>query len=196
VTGIQNINAIWSSYEKGQDQERETTDAERHADAKPSHPLADYVGKYAADGYAPFVIKQEGEQLYDWLGGEWWNLDHYHYDVFELDMKHFELHMKIAFQTDTRGAIVSLSIPIEPAVKDVIFTRRPVSLSPEQMAALTGEYDLPFEGLMLTILHKSDGKLFAQITGQTEIELIPYRMTADSSEFNFKDQPNVSVAFT
>jgi hypothetical protein len=77
----------------------------------------------------------------------------------------------------------------------VIFTRRPVSVSPEQLAALTGEYDLPFEGLILTIAHKSDGRLFAQVTGQSETELIVYRVTENSAEFTLKDQPNASLEF-
>jgi hypothetical protein len=188
-------HAVWAEMEKGQDQEREVTDDQRVPNTTPSHPLADYTGEYAADGYADFRVRQEGDQLQGWLGGQWWSLNHYHYDVFELNLERFEIHIKMVFHTDTRGAVAAVSMPMEATVKDVLFTRKPVALSTETLESLAGVYALPFEGMLLTIKHKPDGKLFAQVTGQAEVELVPYRADTNSTEFNLEDQPNVTLAF-
>lgn len=188
-------HGMFDAMFQGQDQERATTDTERHTNAPPSHPLSDYTGEYAAQGYADFAVKVEGEDLFGWLGGEWWKISHYHYDIFELHIDRFSLHVKLTFHTDTRGTVTSLSFPVEPAVKDVVFTRKPVVLSAVLAEALAGIYDMPFEGLMLTIRHKGDGKLFAQTTGQSEAELIPYQVVDGGAEFSFKEQANVSLKF-
>jgi CubicO group peptidase (beta-lactamase class C family) len=188
-------HAIWAEFEKAQDQERETTDTERVPNAPPTHPLSDYEGEYVADGYADFRVTVDGDRLAGFLIGNWWPLNHYHYDVFELDLDRFELRMKITFQTDTRGNIVSASIPIEPTVKEIVFTRKPVVLGGDLLQSLAGVYDFPLDGVYLTVTHKPDGKLFAQLTGQPEIELIPYQATDGGAEFNLKDQPNTRLEF-
>jgi CubicO group peptidase (beta-lactamase class C family) len=190
-------HAIWAEFERGQDQERDTTGTERAADTTPSHPLADYVGEYSADGYADVSVKQEGDQLYGWLAGGWWKLEHYHYDIFELDLDRFELHLKVAFHMDTRGTVYALSLPIESAVADVMFKRKPVTLNADVLNALAGEYDMPFEGMTLSIKIKADGKPFGQMTGQSEFELLPYRVSGnDTVEFMVKGISNLSLVFS
>lgn len=188
-------HAIWSEMFKGMDQERDTTDAERVPDTQPSHPLSDYAGVYAADGYADFSVRVEEDSLQGWLAGQWWPLHHYHYDIFELDLSRFEMHLKVAFHTDTRGRVSSVSVPIESAVADVVYTRKPVTIDQATMESLEGVYDMPFEGMELTIAAKPDGKLFAQMTGQTEIELVPLEAGDGKYEFTLKGVPNASIVF-
>jgi CubicO group peptidase (beta-lactamase class C family) len=188
-------HAIWAETEKGQDQSRSSSADERHPNATPSHPLTDYVGTFTAEGYADFEVKLENDQLRAWFGGQWWPLNHYHYDIFEMDMSRFELYMKVSFHTDTRGSISSLSVPVEPEVQDIHFSRQPVSITPETTATLLAVYDLPFDGMVLTILQKGDGKLYAQVTGQSDVELIPYRAQSEHIEYTLKDQPNVALSF-
>jgi hypothetical protein len=53
---------------------------------------------------------------------------HRHYETFELPEvpdRHVPDRLPLTFVTDRDGNIVSVSAPLEPAVKDVVFTRLP-----------------------------------------------------------------------
>jgi hypothetical protein len=53
-------------------------------------------------------------------------LIHRHYETFELPEvpdRHVPDKLDITFQTDREGNIVSLSAPLEPTVKDIVFVR-------------------------------------------------------------------------
>jgi CubicO group peptidase (beta-lactamase class C family) len=58
----------------------------RIANAPASHELISYAGTYVALGYTNIVIKLEGDKLLAFFAGEWFDLVHCHYDIFELDM--------------------------------------------------------------------------------------------------------------
>jgi hypothetical protein len=189
-------HAIWSAIDQGTDQSVEVSNDERVPDTTPSHPLSDYVGIYEADGYAPLEIKLENEVLFGWLAGEWWKITHYHYDIFDMNMERFETHLKLTFSVDAKGNTNTISLPLEPAVAELIFKRKALGISLEAAQQLVGEYALPFEGMIITISKKADGRLFSQLTGQSEAELIPYRKAGDDLEFALKDQANITIAFT
>jgi CubicO group peptidase (beta-lactamase class C family) len=98
------------------------SDSARIANAPASHVLKDYVGTYLAPGYADIEIKWEDDLLLAFVYGEWFKLEHYHYDIFELNM--LEAHdekVKVSFMLNHEGAISQLYFPIEPEVGDTVF---------------------------------------------------------------------------
>ena len=52
-------------------------------------------------------------------------MKHYHYDIFDFQNEFMDRPMKVSFFTDAKGNIGSLSVKLEPAVKDIVFTRMP-----------------------------------------------------------------------
>jgi hypothetical protein len=167
------------------DQDKVTTAQERVTDKPPSHPMTDYIGEFAAEGYADFKVRQDGDSLQAWIAGDWFPLTHYHYDIFNLDLKRFEMRMPISFLTDTAGEISAVSVPIEPEVENVIYKRKPIVVDEAALAAIVGVYAMPFEGMDLFVTLKQ-GKAYMHLTGQTDDELLPYRHTAEGIEFKLK----------
>lgn len=98
----------------------------RHANTKPAHALADYAGDYAHPAYGVMSIKaRDGALHWSWRG-MFATMDHRHYETFELHEALDRLlpdWLPITFLTDRKGNIVSLSSPLEPMVKDIVFTR-------------------------------------------------------------------------
>jgi len=100
----------------------ENSDSTRIADAPASHPLKDYAGRFTALGYADIVIKWEDNKLSALFAGEWLDLVHYHYDIFELDMtEDYGEKRKVSFSLNNDGAISQLHITVEPEVGNTIF---------------------------------------------------------------------------
>jgi len=86
--------------------------------------------------------------------------------------------MRISFFINDHGQIDSVSIPIEPDVENLTFTRKPPELSEELIAALIGEYDLPMDGMKFTITSHA-GKVYATQTGMPSAELWAYQLSGD-----------------
>lgn len=108
---------------------RAREDSGRVLNAPPSHPLDAYVGTYTHPAYGAAVVTRDGEALRLRLGLFEFPLAHYHYDVFRLepprgDPVHDRFRFRVSFQTDVDGAVGSLSIPMEPSVPPLPFTRR------------------------------------------------------------------------
>ena len=101
---------------------------ERTTGTKPSHKLADYCGEFENPGYGIITIRKDGDilkaeynDIYADLKGE-----HYHYDTFEFTAAANKgRKFKATFHTDIKGNINKLSIPFQPGVKDIEFTRLP-----------------------------------------------------------------------
>jgi CubicO group peptidase (beta-lactamase class C family) len=184
----QRYHAIYEQVYAGQDAGKATAQAEKVADAPPTHPLADYAGEYAGPGYPDFKVRLEGETLEGWLAGRWNTLAHQHYDVFHLVSEKFEVPFTARFFIDAQGAIEEVSLNLEPNVDDILFTRKPPTFDKALLQALSGVYDFPLEGLELTIRLKGN-TVFAVMTGSGEMELVPYRQSGQQLEFNVKEQP-------
>jgi hypothetical protein len=92
---------------------------------------------------------------------------------------------------DIKGDIVSLSLPLEPGVKDIVFVRKPDQGMLERgfLEKLCGTYEL--SGQALTVQLKGDHALTVQVAGQPAIELIPYKGT----RFDLKGLPGYSLEF-
>jgi hypothetical protein len=100
----------------------------RHKGTRPAHDLADYAGDYAHPAYGVISIKEQGGALHWSWRGMFATMAHRHYETFELPEIPDRLlpdKLAITFLTNRDGAIVSLSAPLEPMVKDIEFARLP-----------------------------------------------------------------------
>jgi CubicO group peptidase (beta-lactamase class C family) len=166
---------------------KQTAAQERIQDAPPTHSLETFAGKYETKGYPDFAVRLVDGALQACTVGslDWSVLRHYHYNVFEWYMADFDAWMKVRFLMNDNGEIDSISIPIESAVENIVFTRKPPELSAELIAALVGEYTLPIEGLALTI-SAHEGKMYAAQTGSAPEEIKPYKLTETIAGFRLK----------
>jgi CubicO group peptidase (beta-lactamase class C family) len=98
----------------------------RHMGTRPAHDLAAYEGDYENAAYGVMSIKAVGGALqWSWRGMAA-PMAHRHYETFELPEVKDRLlpdGLAITFLTDREGRIVSLSAPLEPMVKDIVFAR-------------------------------------------------------------------------
>ncbi len=97
-----------------------------HTDTQPAHKLAAYAGDYEHPAYGVMSIEQQGGALHWSWRGMSAAMIHRHYETFELPEGLHPLlpyRLAITFLTDREGDIVSLSSPLEPMVKDIVFVR-------------------------------------------------------------------------
>jgi CubicO group peptidase (beta-lactamase class C family) len=98
----------------------------RHANTRPAHELAAYSGDYDHPAYGVMSIREQDGALHWFWRGLFAPMIHRHYETFELPEvpdRHTPDGLDITFLTDRDGNIVSLSAPLEPAVKDIVFAR-------------------------------------------------------------------------
>lgn len=108
-------------------------EAKRKKDAPPTHKLRDYTGQFEHPAYQTLTISQDGEQLRFDLHGLTGALTHYHYDIFQGAEGAAGLEgTKLTFIVSPSGEIDSISIPLEPNVKEIVFKRKP---KPEEKAS-------------------------------------------------------------
>ena len=164
----------------GEAKAKQTALEEKLENAPSTHALDAYVGNYAADGYPDFGVKLDGVGLSASLVGSlgWSTLRHYHYNVFEWYWPDFDSWVKVSFLINDHGELDSVTIPIEPEVENVIFTRKQPELSPEIIAALLGEYTTPIDGMAFTITAQA-GKLYVAQTGGSYEEIKAYKLDAN-----------------
>ncbi|GBD92708.1 hypothetical protein BMS3Abin05_00282 [bacterium BMS3Abin05] len=119
----------------------------------------------------------EGEELQACTVGslDWSELRHYHYNVFEWHIADFNFWIKVRFLVNDNGDVDSVSIPIEPAVDNLIFTRKRPELTDDLIAELVGIYDPPVDGVVFTIT-AHEGKIYAAQTGSPPKEITPYKL--------------------
>ena len=169
------------------EQAKQTAAAERVRDAPPTHPLATFVGTYAADGYPDFAVCSDGESLQACTVGSlaWSALRHYHYNVFEWHLADFDAWVKVRFLVDDQGEVDAISIPIEPEVENVTFTRKQPELTADLIARLAGEYASAVEGMAFTVT-AHERKLYVAQTGCPPEEITPYKLQDDAVSFRSK----------
>jgi len=166
-------------------------DKDRKLNTKPSHPLEDYTGDFEHPGYGVISVVKEGEGLKATYNALSSSLNHYHYDIFELRNELRDITQKATFFTDTKGNISGLSIQMEPAAKEAMFTRMPEKKMKEKsfLEKFVGQYAL--EQVVVTVSLKGENTLILSVPSQPEYELVPYKGT----EFNLKGLPGFSVEF-
>jgi hypothetical protein len=176
--------------EAGTKQGKQKSTEKKVRGTKPSHVLDAYVGEYEHPGYGILIVSKGEKGLIAEYNGLELKLNHYHYDIFDMEYEPFEMTFKVAFSTDVQGVISSISAPLEPSVKDIVFTRQPDSKLSEKsfLEQFTGEYDLMEQTLIVT-LHGNT--LFVAMPGQPELELEPYQETT----FKVKNVPSLQLEF-
>lgn len=160
----------------------------RRPGTAPAHALGEYVGTYEHPGYGTLAVALEDGHLEMTYNGISAPLEHWHYETFDCgrDPKDpaFE-NLKLTFETDVRGDVAGVASALEPAVKDVVFERRPdARLSdPAYLATLVGDYE--YHGTPVKVVRDGDGLVVA-ISGGPTFHLVPtlggaYRLAEDST---------------
>jgi len=167
-----------------------SSDADRVKNAPASHALANYAGVYAAPVYADIEVRMEGDGLRIHHAGEWFDLLHYHFDVFEIDMtERYDGKEKISFRLNNQGDIDCLQIAIEPAIGEMSFKRQGLTVNPEILQTLVGLYDFPAEGQNVEVSIKDD-TLHLGLTGSAakSLSCVKQAQTSTGSTLTFKSE--------
>jgi hypothetical protein len=140
----------------------------------PAHKVEDYAGDYEHPGYGTLKVDLHEGHLEATYNGITTALEHWHYETFN-GMKAaddtFE-DMKYTFQTDAQGFVSALSVPFEPSVKDIVFTKKPDArlFDAEYLKRFLGSYELPNQVATVTLKSNS---LVMQVGPQLPQELVP-----------------------
>lgn len=121
------VKDIFNKMEAAGEKAEKEKDKDRKLGTQPSHPLEEYVGDYENPGYGIVSVIKDSDGLrletpeLEFDGP----LSHYHYDIFELKATiiGYEMQWKVAFSTDLKGNINSLSIKLEQSANDIVFVR-------------------------------------------------------------------------
>lgn len=161
----------------------------------PSHDLKDYAGDYSNPGYGIVTIERNGEAFELTLNKVSKSLEHYHYDVFQVPadpLEPFE-KMKVEFLTDIDGDISSLSMLLEPTVKDIVFTRMPDRQLTQRsfIEAFAGDYEIEGSPVPLKVSLRGENSLIITVPGQPDYKLNPKRGTT----FQLADFSGITIEF-
>lgn len=176
----------------GEDAAKAAGTTDRKPNTKPSRPLGDYAAEYLHPGYGPMKVGLEKDRLTLSYNKFTAPLDHWHYEVFQspADRQNPLELTRVQFNADFSGDVVSISVPLEPNVEPIVFTRQPPSEMRERkfLEPLAGDYDNG--GVPVTIAVREDGVLQYIVLGNAR-ELVPVRGTY----FRIKDLAGVAVEF-
>jgi len=181
----------WEKSKKEDEEASKKKDSQQIKGTSPSHALDAYCGRYQNPGYGCLEIKNGKQQMTMVYNDIAYNLNHYHYDIFKAVSKlDEERSFSAGFATDNKGMIQSVSLPFQPGVSDIVFSRMADEKmrDPEFLKRFVGTYQLAEVEL---IVSQSDNQLFLDVRGQPRYELVPYR----GNEFNLKNVTGYSLEF-
>lgn len=174
-------------------EQKEKKDPNRVEGTEPSHPLKSYAGKFEHPAYGTLeIILKEDKLTIDYHSLKF-DLNHYHYDIFEASSKEDDgPNLKVTFYTNVKGEIYKLSSPLQGGVKDIEFTRavEKVEVKKSTLEKYSGEYEIM--GTIAKISIRGGNTLILSIAGQPDYELIP----TGENDFNIKGLDGFSVKFT
>jgi CubicO group peptidase (beta-lactamase class C family) len=182
--------ADYKEFEAAQSRGKEKARSEKVRRTRPSHPLQAYAGTFTHPGYGAIKVELEDGTLAATYNGTRMPLKHYHYDVFEMTLERFGVTFKVTFQTDTRGSIHQLLVPIELSLSERIFTRAADESmrDPAFLRQFTGTYEIM--GAVMAVELKGD-TLIVSLPGQPDYELEPLKGT----QFAVKSMAGATVEF-
>ncbi|MCD4785596.1 MAG: serine hydrolase [Candidatus Eremiobacteraeota bacterium] len=104
---------------------KESMEKEHKKNTSPSHPITDYMGKYTNKAYGDIIITLKDKNLNITFRNKTGHLKHYQYDTFKPEMQFpvYYFNAGVTFGMNKKGNIDKLSIPLEPAVDDIVFER-------------------------------------------------------------------------
>jgi CubicO group peptidase (beta-lactamase class C family) len=156
--------------------DKEARDKARHKNTQPAHELAAYAGAYEHPAYGVMSVREQDGALHWTWRGMFAALTHRHYETFELPEVPDRLlpdRLAISFLTDRDGNIVSLSTPLEPTVKDIVFARLAAGdcTDPAFRARCVGHFKSGAISHRVTL--DSDGRLVLKSDYQPAYRLAP-----------------------
>jgi CubicO group peptidase (beta-lactamase class C family) len=176
----------------GEDAAKAEAATDRKPNTKPARPLGDYAAEYLHPGYGPIKITLENDRLMVSYNKFTSPLDHWHYEVFQApaDRQNPLELTRVQFNSDFSGEIASISVPLEPSVEPIVFTRQPPAEMRDRkfLETLAGDYEVG--GVPVTIAVREDNVLQYIVLGNAR-ELIPVRGTY----FRLKDLTGVAIEF-
>jgi CubicO group peptidase (beta-lactamase class C family) len=125
--------------------DKDARETSRHKNTTPAHALSDYAADYEHPAYGTISIRErDGALQWSWRGMAA-TLVHRHYETFQIPEAVGRLmpdNLPLTFLTDRDGSLVSLSAPLEPMVKDIVFTRQASGecLDPAFRARCVGQF--------------------------------------------------------
>jgi hypothetical protein len=170
--------------------EQSAANESRTLGTSPSHSFEEYAGTYEHPGYGIFAVTYEDERLKAQYNEFEFEFEHWNYDVFRSTKKVPFQHVFVKFYYDNYGNIDRVTVPLEPLVDDIVFTRivEKEQVSIDLLRKLTGEYTLMGQTIIVSI---EGDKLIANAPGQPPFEFEPYKGT----EFKVKGMKGFSVRF-
>jgi hypothetical protein len=167
---------------------RQKAGSNRVANTKPSHALADFTGVYESPTYGTFTITEKDSGLSFDFHHIVMPLHHFHYDRFDSpDNEEYGL-FSLNFYTDPLGTVDRFVTSLDES--QVTFVRK-VDASLSDVGVLTryvGKYE---QGATVLTFVLSNGKLFLDIPGQPQYELVPYK----TAKFRFKSFDDITIEF-
>ncbi|MDH7513091.1 MAG: serine hydrolase [Clostridiales bacterium] len=176
------------------EEEKKKKEEERVQGTKPSHSLDAYAGEYENAAYGIIPIELKDGSLSGKFNSFEFALEHWHYDVFKAVAPKSRASavdgLLLAFHTNIKGDIDSISIPLEPTAKAILFAKKaPEEMKdPKFLSQFIGDYEVM--GVVISVSLKGNA-LFVSIPSQPTVELVPYKGT----EFMLKGLQGVSVKF-
>jgi hypothetical protein len=118
---------------KGEDARKESKEKKetgQRPGTRPVHPLEEYAGDYQHPGYGSLKVELRDGRLVSVYNGIELSLEHWHFEVFNApradnDPTMDDLNWKMQFETNVKGYVGSVSVPLESRVKPIVFTRLP-----------------------------------------------------------------------
>ncbi len=92
--------------------------------ANPAHKLEEYAGEYVHPAYGILNVEKTAEKLRGSFHGFEFSLEPWHFETFLIADSPLQGE-KLTFQTSAQGEVKAVTAPLEPAVKDIVFERRP-----------------------------------------------------------------------
>jgi CubicO group peptidase (beta-lactamase class C family) len=191
----QRLLAAEAGGKKSEQEAKDKGYSPRKLGTHPSHDLKDYLGEYANPGYGTVTIDPDGDKFKVTLNKVSRPLEHYHYDIFQTPEDPLDpfQKMKVQFQTDLDGDISSISMPLQPDVKDIVFTRMPDRQLTQRsfIEAFAGDYEIQGSPVPLRVSLRGENSLIISVPGQPDYKLNPKRGTT----FQLADITGITIEF-
>jgi CubicO group peptidase (beta-lactamase class C family) len=191
----QRLLASEAGGKKSEQEAKEKGYSSRKLGTHLSHDLKDYAGDYSNPGYGTVTIAVDGDKFTLTFNKITKPLEHYHYDQFQVPADPLDpfQKMKVMFLTDMEGEISSLSMPLQPDVKDIVFTRLPDRQLTQRsfIEAFAGDYEIAGSPVPLKVSLRGENSLIISVPGQPDYKLNPKRGTT----FELADIKGITIEF-
>ncbi len=171
--------ARYEAYKISSAEAREKQYVPRRLNTSFSHPIDEYTGDYSNPAYGTVHVARAANDhdlviTYHTMKS---TAEHWHYDVWRTPHNPLDPleETEIMFHTGWDGNITSLSSPLEPRVKDIVFRRVPERRMRERsfLEPLTGTYQIADSKMIVTL--RPDNVLIVTTPTQRVLELEPMR---------------------